>query len=79
MSRMGKERPVIFLDHGRYAGQYEAWACLGAGKCIEPNPQRRRRHCKDCIKADPNETVAKLLERIAAAADPAQHEEAGPE
>lgn len=72
-----KQGPLFFVDPDPAAppgtkgpDAFAMWACLGKGKCLEPYPRKRRRHCRDCLPTKKTETIEQVMRRIELAPDP---------
>jgi len=51
--------------HGRASNSFVMWACRGEGRGCKRNLHRSdAKHCEDCVRADENETVGDLHNRL---------------
>jgi hypothetical protein len=51
---------------GSTPADFELWACRGEGRgCTRNKYRRRQKHCEDCLRCDPQETIEKVMIRLA--------------
>ena len=50
---------------GRTAADFCLWGCRGEGKgCARNKWRERKKHCDDCVLADPRETLEQFKTRL---------------